>query len=189
MVWIGCNLLNGLRNFYCEDDLWCGVLWQKWWVLWWQCKVLLWWHPLCLLCDLEEPLWELWQLWLLYLCGLDCNLDLLCLYLSWWWHLEVDLVWCLVLEFCLWWHAGVPDGGILSGQSTTIWPYLLHSKQCTFGQWCAMWPCSWHWKHWSSSLDITWTVDEGNKVTVNCYTAWSFSISLMSSARVWGLFS
>ena len=115
--------LEWVEELLCEDNLQCGELWQKWWILWWQWEVLLWWHPLFLWCDLEQPLWELWWLWLLYLHGWDCDLDLLYLYLSQWWHLEVDLVWCLVLEFCLWWCVGVPDGGILSGQSATMWPY------------------------------------------------------------------
>ena len=108
--------------------------------------------------------------------------------LSWWWSLEIDLLWCLVLEFHLVWHTGMPDGGILSGQSAAIWPYSSHSKQHTFRQWHEMWLNSCHWKDWSSSLDIILTVDEGNKVAVNYCAAWSFSTSLVAFARVWGPF-
>ena len=50
----------------------------------------------------------------------DCDLDLLCLCLSWWQCLEVDLVQGLLLECHLLWHAGMPDGGILSAQSTAM---------------------------------------------------------------------
>ena len=193
-LYAGCELdllwsLEWVEELLCEDDLWYGVLQCKQWVLWQWCEVLLWWQPLYLLCDMEWPLWGSWWLWLLYPHGWDCDLNLLCLYLSLWCHLEVDLVQCLVLEFSLWWHMGVPDGGILSGQSATIWPYSSHSKQHTFRQWHAMWPNSWHWKHWSSLLDITLTDDEGNKVAVSCCTAWSVSTFLMASARVWGPFS
>ena len=137
----------------------------------------------------EWLLCELWWLWLQYLWGCDCDLDLLCLYLSQCWCLEVDLVWCLVLDYFLWWRAGVPEGGIQSGKSITIWLYSLHSKQCILGQWHAMWPDSWYWKHLSSSWDITFTMNEGNRVVVSCCDAWSFSILLMVSARVWGAFS
>ena len=51
-----------------------------------------------------------------------------------------------------------------------------------------MLPNSWHWKHWSSPLDITLTVEEGNRVAVNCCAVWSFSTSAMAFARVWGPF-
>ena len=53
----------------------------------------------------------------------------------------------------------------------------------------AMCPDSWHWKHWSPSLDIILTVDEGNSVAVNCCTAWNFSTSLMASDSDWDPFS
>ena len=125
----------------------------------------------------------------LYLQECECNLDLLFQYLYQWWCLEVDLGQCLVLECCLLWCAGMLDGGILSQQSAAIWPYSSHSKQCTFGQWWAMWPNSWHWKHWSSPFDITLTIDEGKRVAVNCCAAWSFSTSPIMSARVWDPFS
>ena len=45
-----------------------------------------------------------------------------------WWCLEVDLVWCLVLEWCLFGCAGVPDGGILSGQSACYMTILITIK-------------------------------------------------------------
>ena len=189
VVWICCGLWSESRNFCVRmifdvvgngisDDNCDGDV-----------KCFLWLWPLYLLCDLEQPIWESWWLWLLYLHDWDCDLNLLCLYLSLWCHLEVDLVQCLVLKFGLWQHVGVPDGGILSGLSTIIWPYSLHSKQYTFGQWHAMWPNSWLWKHWSSSLDITLTLDEGNKVAVSCCAVWSFSTLLMVSSRDWGPFS
>ena len=153
--------------------------WQK--VLeWWHHDVLLWWH---LWYDLERLLCELSGLWLPYLWECDCDLDLLYLYLSQWWCVVVDLTQCLV---CHLWHAGVPDGRILSWQSTAMWPYSSHSKH-TLKQLCAMWPNSWHWKHWSPSLVITLTIEEGNRAAVNCCAAWSFCTSLMASVRrVWG---
>ena len=40
-----------------------------------------------------------------------------------------------------------------------------------------------------SSLVIKLIVEEGNRVAVNCWVAWSFSTSLMASVRVWGPFS
>ena len=49
------------------------------------------------------------------------------------------------------------------------------------GQLHAMWPDSWHWKHWSPSLVITLTVEEGNRVAVNYCAAWSFTTALMAS--------
>ena len=63
-----------------------------------------------------------------------------------------------------------------------------------------MWPCSWHWKHLSSSFDIMLTVDDGVKVAVSCCTALSFStldiallsicgpFSYMQVARLWPFF-
>ena len=59
----------------------------------------------------------------------------------------------------------------------------------TFGQCCAMCPASWHWKWQSSSLDITFTIEDGINVAVSCWVAWSFSTSDMVSARVCGPFS
>ena len=78
--------------------------------------------------------------------------------------------------------AGVPDGGILSGQSAATWPYSSQSKHFMWGQWHAIWPNSWHWKHLSSSLDITFTEDKGISVVVNCCAAWRFS-TVMASAN------
>ena len=153
-------------------------------VEWWCHEVLLWWH---LWCDCEWLLHELSWLLLWYPWECDCDLNLLYLCLSGWWCLEVSLGWCLVCH--LLWHAGVPDGGILSGQSATMWPYSLHSKQHTLGQLHAMWPNSWHWKDWSPSLVIILTTEEGNRAAVNCWAAWCFSASLMASVKVWGPFS
>ena len=119
----------------------------------------------------------------------DWDLDLLNPCLSLWRCLEVDLVQCLVWEWCFLWQASMPDGGILSGQSAATWPYSSQLKHHICGQWCAMCPNSWHWKHLSSSLVITFPVDEGRSVAVNCCAAWSLSTSLMGSTRFWGPFS
>ena len=128
MIWTCCDLLNELKNCYvriifdvvCHSDNdkhWDnGIMKHSYGGIY------------CLWCDLEWLLWELWWLWLWYLQGWDCNLDLLCLYPSWWWCLEIDLVWYLVLESCLCWWAVVPEGGIQCGQSTTMWSYSLHSN-------------------------------------------------------------
>ena len=171
------QFLECVEVLLCEDDLWWGVSP----VIMWMTGVMVW--------DLEQSLWELWWLWLWYLQGWDCDLDLLCLYLSWWWCLEDDLTQCLVLDSSLWWCMVVPEGGILLGQLTTMWLYSSHSKQCTFGQWHAIWPDSRHWKHLSSSWNKTFIVDEGNKVAINCYSAWHFSTLLMVYVRVCGAFS
>ena len=68
------------------------------------------------------------------------------------------------------------------------------------GQCLAMAPCSWHWKHWSSSFHIMLTIDGGVMVAVSCCTALSFStsdITLLSicdpflymwMARLWAFF-
>ena len=53
--------------------------------------------------------------------------------------------------------------------------HLSNDMQCDLTQ---------HWKHWSSSVDITLTVDEDNKVAVSYCVAWNLSTSLMASARV-----
>ena len=52
-----------------------------------------------------------------------------------------------------------------------------------------MWPCSWHWKHLSSFFVIMLTIDGGVMVTVNCFTALSFSILDIASLRVCSPFS
>ena len=141
-------------------------------------EVLLWGH---LWCDWEWLMHELLWLLLQYPWEYDCDLNLLYLCLSGRWCLEVDLVWCLVCHLLC--CAGVPDSGIPSGQSAAMWPYSSHLKQCRLGQLHAMWLNSWHWKHWCPSLVITLTVEEGNRVAVNCCAAWSFSTSLMASVR------
>ena len=52
-----------------------------------------------------------------------------------------------------------------------------------------MWLVSWHWKHLSLSLDMILTDEVGIKVDVICCAAWSFSTSIMVSARLCGPFS
>ena len=47
---------------------------------------------------------------------------------------SVDLLWCLLLELVFLCLAGVPDGGILSGQSAATWPYSSQSKHFMQGQ-------------------------------------------------------
>ena len=139
------------------------------------------WVFLCELCGLDH----LWSLECVE-CG---DLDLLNLCLSLWLWQDVDLVWCLMLEWWFLCHAGVPDGGILSEQSAATWSYSSQSKHFIWGQWHAMCPDSWHWKHMSSSLDMMFTVDEGSSTAVNCCAAWSFSTSLMASAKLCDSFS
>ena len=112
--------------------------------------------------------------------GCDCDLDLLCKYLS---SMMVSRSWSGAMPWVrvlsLYSVQACLSGGILSGQSAAI--FIIHCIFIAFkamyiwAMTCAMWPNSWHWKHWSSSLDITLTVDEGNRVAVNCYTAWGFS--------------
>ena len=113
----------------------------------------LWWHLLSLWNDLEWSLWESCQPLLWYLQGWDCDLDLLCMYLPSWWWWEVKLMWGLCWDGDLWWCAGVPEGGILCGQSTIMCPYSSHSKHLTFGQCHVMCPASWNWSsglpHWT----------------------------------------
>ena len=101
----------------------------------------------------------------------EWNLDLLNLCLSQWLCWDVDLSWHLALEWVFLCLAGVPDGGILSGQSAVTWPYSSQSKHFMQGQWHAICPNSWHWKHFSSSLDMTFTEGEGSRVAVNCCAA------------------
>ena len=52
-----------------------------------------------------------------------------------------------------------------------------------------MWPCSWHWKHLSSSFLIMLTVDGGVIVAVSCCTVLSFSTSDIASLSICSPFS
>ena len=79
--------------------------------------------------------------------------------------------------------------------------YSSHSKHLVLGQFLALWPCSWHWKHLSSLFDIMWTLDGGVMVAISCCTALSFStsdivllsicspLSYMWVAKLWAFFS
>ena len=76
-------------------------------------------------CNPEWPLCELQWLKLWCLLKWDCDLEQLCLSLSPFWCLELDLVqWPLCDLWCV---ARVPEGGILCGQFMTMWSYSLHS--------------------------------------------------------------
>ena len=44
-------------------------------------------------------------------------------------------------------------------------------------------------QHLSTLLDMTFTEDEGSRVAVNCFAVWSFTTSLMASAKLCGPFS
>ena len=185
--WSRSTAISGVcKKLLCDEDLLCGV--SHWWQYVLECL----WHNvlLCvhLLYDLEWLLHELLRLWLLYLWLWEWDLDLLDLCPSQWSWQDVNLSWHLVLEWVFLCLAGVPDGGILSRQSATTWPYSSQSKHFIWGKWHALCPDSWHWKHLSSSLDMTFTEDEGGRVAVNCCAAWSFSTSLMASAKLCGPF-
>ena len=67
----------------------------------------------------------------------------------------------------------------------------IHHTQSIWhlNKWCAMWPASWHWKQQSSSLDITFTVEDGINIAVSFWVAWSFSTSEMASVQVCSPFS
>ena len=52
-----------------------------------------------------------------------------------------------------------------------------------------MWPCSWHWKQWSSLFDIMLKVDGGVMVAVNCCMALSFLTLDIASLSVCHPFS
>ena len=81
-----------------------------WMLLVWTTPVM---SPVVSLGDLECALEDLWWLWLWYLWWCDCDQDLLLLCLSvGQWH-KAELLWCLCQDCDLWWHAGVPEGGIL----------------------------------------------------------------------------
>ena len=158
MFWICCNLWHEWRSFYvmmiscgCVTAITISARVMMTWGASVGASVM--WSEAAVVC-------VLFWLWFWYLQECDCDLDLLHLCLSLWQCLKVDLVQCLVLEWCLLWHAGVPDGGILSGLSVAICAYSSHPKHLIFGQWHAMCPNSWHWKHWSPSLDIILTVDK-----------------------------
>ena len=86
------------------------------------------------ICDLEWLLCESLWLWLLYLWLWKWDLDLLGLCLCWWSWQDVDLSQHLVLEWVFLCTAGVPDGGILSGQSAVTWLYSSQSKHFMWGQ-------------------------------------------------------
>ena len=155
----------GVVNFFCDIICYpCGVTWNG-------------------LCRRHDD-FLMWHLW-----GWNWDLDWLHLYLSSWWLHEGDLVWWLLWHFGLWCCASVPKGGILCGQSITMWLYSSHSKHQTLGQWCAIWPDSWHWKQQSSSLDIMFTVEDGTNVVASCCVAWSFSTSYIASVSICGPFS
>ena len=88
---------------------------------------------------------------------------------------------------------------VVTGRCTLRW-YPVQTIHCyvsvfitletsNTGQWCAMWPDSWHWKQWSSTWDITFTVDIGINVAVSCCATWSFLTSDIASVRVYGPFS
>ena len=88
-----------------------------------------------------------------------------------------------------WWcFGGVPKGGMLCGQSMTMWPYSSHLKHLMLGQFCVICPCSWHWKQWTSSFDIMLTVEGGIIMAVSCCTALSFSTSEITSVSICGSF-
>ena len=71
----------GISNEYCGSDVkcFCGGIHYVYYLTW---------NGLCWSCGGYDSY--------IYV-GWDCVPDLLCLYLSWRWHLEVDLVQCLVL--------------------------------------------------------------------------------------------
>ena len=100
------------------------------------------------------------------------------------WPGMVTFVWFGLVMF-----AGVPKGGIICGQSITMWPYSSHSNHLMLGQFLAIWPCSWHWKHLSSSLDIMLTADGGVMVAVSWCTVLSFLTSDIASLSICGPFS
>ena len=52
------------------------------------------------------------------------------------------------------------------------------------GQFLAMWPCCWHWKHLSLLFDIMLTIGGGVMVAVNCCLALSFLTSDIALLRV-----
>ena len=70
-----------------------------------------------------------------------------------------------------------------------MWLYSSYSKHLMLGQFLAMWPCSWHWKHLSLWFDIMLTIDGGVMVAVSCCTALSFSTLDMLSLRACSPFS
>ena len=143
-------------------------------------------------CDMtwSSHLCELLWLWLLYLWLQECDLDLLKPV-----FVPVIMVRCgssmvsharmmfSVLCRCTWWWYFVWTVCCNMTIFIAIKTFYMGTMVCHGG------PDSWHWKHFSSSLDMTFTVDEGSSVVVNCCAAWSFSTSLMASARFWGPFS
>ena len=139
-----------------------------------------------LCCNLEQPLYRSWWLELQCMLYLDCDLDLSLLFQSSWQCLEPDLVWQFLC--ILWYSAGVPEGGILLGQSMTLCLYSSHSWHLILGQCCVMCPGSRHWKHWSSSFDIMLPIDDGRMVVVSCCAALKFPTSVMASFSVCGIF-
>ena len=155
----------------CRCD-WCGV---SWWGLWlctsvgwarsfWAASVMaasipvLWSRVASMLNSNGSRCDVLWK-W-------DCHLDWLQLSLSSWWCLKFDLAWWLLCD--LWCVPGVPEGGILCGQSMTMWPYSSHPWHLMWGQCHVICPGSWYWKQQSSSFNITLTVEGRIIVAVSC---------------------
>ena len=81
-IWMICSVVYVV--FHSRIDAYNSCMW------------LLWWWQLSLCHDLEQPLYESCQLELQHLWKCDCDLEWLCLSLSSWQCLELDLAWWLL---------------------------------------------------------------------------------------------
>ena len=78
---------------------------------------------------------------------------------------------------------GFPKGESYVGNPLQC-DYSSHSEHLMLGQYLANWPCSWHWKHLSSSFVIMLIIDSGVMVAVSCCTALCVSTSDMASLSI-----